>query len=158
MLLQTIGMLAAAVVAAWVAVRGASAYRGARRSQRGVVIACVIVAVIGATVAVYAARGVVMCPAGYGEPDAERSRTRSGKGGMKVVCTSADGESRDGSVFAGVFAWIALVALGLAGGALVLRAVGGQPVVVVPPPPPTPSGPPTDKKDRRRQRKARARG
>ncbi len=156
MTLHTLLLLAAAVAAVLIALRSARIYRGARRTHRGLLVACVIAALLGATVTVYLARDPVMCPAGYADPDAAKTRTTSGKGGMKVVCTSSDGVTRDGSIFAGVFAWIAAGALLLAGGLQLLRAVGVQPVA--PPVPPTaPVAAPTDKKDRRRARKARQR-
>lgn len=153
MTLHTLLLLAVAIGAVFLALRGADIVRGARRTHRGLLIACALASLLGATAAVYLARDPLMCPAGYGAPDAARTRTTSGKGGMKVVCTSSDGVTKDGSIFAGLFAWIAAGALLFGGGLQLLRPAGVQPVA--PPAAPLPPiAPPTDKKDRRRARKA----
>lgn len=155
MTLYTLLLLAVAIGAVFLALRSANIVRGARHTHRGLLIACLLASLLGATAAVYLARDPLMCPAGYGDPDAAKTRTTSGKGGMKVVCTSSDGVTKDGSIFAGVFAWIAAGALLLGGGMQLLRVAGGVQPVQPPAPPTPPVAAPTDKKERRRARKAR---
>jgi hypothetical protein len=138
--------------------RGADVLRGLARRGPGVVVACLLGAALGAVVVVYAARDHVLCPAGFADPAAATTRTRSGKGGMKIVCTSPAGEATSGSVFAGVAAWLGAWALLLGASTSLLRVSGIQPPVPPPPlPPPPPPGPPRDRIERRRARKARDR-
>jgi hypothetical protein len=138
--------------------RGGDVLRGLARRGRGLMLACLLAPAIGAVVVVFAARDHVLCPAGFADPAAATTRTSSGKGGMKIVCRSPDGESTSGSVFAGVAAWLGAWALLLGASTSLLRVAGVQ--APVPPPPlpaPPPPGGPRDRIERRRARKARDR-
>jgi hypothetical protein len=123
--------------------------------RRALAIASLVVAAAAASAVVYAGRDRILCPAGHGDADSEPTRTSTGKGGIKVVCTSNAGVRRDGSVFAGVGAWFGAAAVAVTLATLVMRGMG------VPVPPPAPRGAmpvpgaPTDRRERRKERKAR---
>lgn len=123
--------------------------RSLRREYFGV---CIGLALLLASVASYLFRDAIVCPSGTDYHDLVSVKTQTGKGGLGIECRDDAGTSSSGSVFASVFAWLAMVVAVFAGTSAIWRRFGP------PPPPPAPAevprlDAPTDKRDRRRQRK-----
>ncbi|HSK00049.1 MAG TPA: hypothetical protein VK932_02365 [Kofleriaceae bacterium] len=123
-----------------------------RRARRAHFMVCLAAAMVAAAAAVYLLRDELLCPAGYADPDPQHARMSSGKGGIKIVCFSGDGDTADGSVFAGLFALLGVAVLAFAGSSAIWRSFGPP---APPPAAPSPdlSGAPSDRRERRRERK-----
>jgi hypothetical protein len=120
-----------------------------RRARTAHFAVCLAVAGAAAAATVHQLGDELLCPAGYADPDLDRTRTTSGKTGLKIVCRSADGHIGNGSVAAGLFALLGVAVLAFAGASAIWRRFG-------PPAPPAPmlaADAPTDKRERRRERK-----
>lgn len=110
---------------------------------------CLTAAAAAACFLVYLLRDAISCPPGYEDPELQHTRGTGGKGGIKIVCHD-DGHTKDGSLFAGLFALAGAGVLAFAGTSAVLRGLGPPAPA---PPLPRGTGTPTDKRDRRRRRK-----
>jgi len=130
-----------------------------RAARRAHFVVCIGLALVAASATVYQLQDAILCPSGYATADLVRDpvesqrRGRSRSRGMMLICRDDDGDTADGSIFAGVFAWLALVSWTFIGSSAVWRTFGPK----APPRPaksPTEPGPgtPTDRKDRRKER------
>jgi hypothetical protein len=124
----------------------------ARRARTAHFVVCLALAGGAAGVTALLLQDEILCPAGYGEPDVQQTRTSSGKGGFKVVCRSGDGHGLDGSLLAGLFALAGVAVIAFAGASAIWRRFG-PPAPPEPAPSTLPLLAPTDRRDRRRERK-----
>lgn len=123
--------------------------RSLRREHFGV---CVGLALLLASFASYLLRDAIVCPAGTEYGDIVSIKTQTGKGGIGIECRDETRTPVRGSMFAGVFAWLAMTVAVFAGASAIWRRFG--PPAPVPAPAEAPRlDAPTDKRDRRRQRK-----
>lgn len=154
-------------VLGWLVVAAIALYVGVWRARPGHVdhyaparqtaywLICLgLAAAVGALV-VWQFEDALMCASGYGDP--ETRRFKPGKNGVKLVCSALAGapgapaDERDGSVTAGLAAFLAL-------GSIVFGLTSAAWRALSPPAPPrvevTPVWTaPTDRRDRRRARK-----
>ncbi|MGN6108504.1 MAG: hypothetical protein ACTHU0_25590 [Kofleriaceae bacterium] len=123
-----------------------------RRAQMAYFFVSLALAVGVAVAAVIALQDPILCPPGYRDPEAFGTR-RLGKPGIRFVCRSEGGHTRDGSAASGLFALLGIAATVFAGTTAAWRRCG-------PPPPPASQTSlpgshevPKDKQARRRARK-----
>lgn len=103
-----------------------------RTARRAHFIVCIGFALVTASVTVYVLQDAILCPSGYTtadlvrDPEMSQRRGRSRSRGMTLICRDGEGETADGSIFAGTFAWLAAFGWAFIGSSAAWRTFGSK--------------------------------